>query len=556
VEVAILGSFNPMSTTAVDYPPHFVDGLGARHLVRDDRNGELHEHLLFALELVEAPGFVVALGERVARLSGFRNACYARIGHVESSEPSDVALVSEFTHGWRLAQVLDLAERERMTVEPGTVLGLIRQLLPAVALLSQQARDVAHGALGPERVLVTPQGRLVIVEHVLGSALEALQYGRGRLWRDFRIATPPTSGLPRMGPRTDVTQVGVVALSLVLGRRLGLADFPDRLPALIDEGRDRWSRGEAAEIASPMAEWLGRALQVDAKGFFQSTFEAQAALERMLSNHRSYLNAPVVLQPLLARLPPVVPALEPAEDPPAAVHQTPPVEVDVVSAVVPAKDAPGEAELALPVETGPEPEAVAAVSPVGEPPVSIVASVEGAPVRRRGLVAALAVVTLVAVIEAGLLTVAWGRSGDGAPLTADGELVVQSRPVAARVSINGEDKGVTPLTLRLAPGSHVLQVSIGNAEPRVIPLTIRAGVQTAQYVELLNVPTTGILEIRSDPPRARVWIDGRDRGLTPLTVRDLPPGEREVVLERQSRRITQTVRVEPGSTAQLVVPIQ
>jgi hypothetical protein len=80
-------------------------------------------------------------------------------------------------------------------------------------------------------------------------------------------------------------------------------------------------------------------------------------------------------------------------------------------------------------------------------------------------------------------------------------------------------------------------------------------VQTAQYIELQGVPTTGALEIRSDPSGARVTIDGRPRGTTPVMVRELPVGDHSVVLEAGGRKVTQAVRIEPGSTAQLVVPI-
>jgi hypothetical protein len=124
------------------------------------------------------------------------------------------------------------------------------------------------------------------------------------------------------------------------------------------------------------------------------------------------------------------------------------------------------------------------------------------------------------------------------------------------VVIDDQDAGITPLTVRVSPGTHVLQVRAGSAEPRVIPLQIRAGVQTAQYVELMGVASTGVLEVRSEPSKAKVTIDGQDRGSTPLTLRDVAPGNYQVVLERAGWKSTQVVRVEPGATAQLVVPIR
>lgn len=171
--------------------------------------------------------------------------------------------------------------------------------------------------------------------------------------------------------------------------------------------------------------------------------------------------------------------------------------------------------------------------------------------RSTGAVAAL---LALAILQAVLIGWQWTRPAEG--LGGDGELVVQSRPEGARVVIDDTERGVTPLTVTISPGTHVLQLRAGASEPRIIPLTIRPGVQTAQYVELHGVAVTGVLEVRSEPPQARVTIDGRERGSTPLTLRDVIPGDYQVVLERAGWRSSQVVRVEPGTTAQLVVPIR
>jgi len=148
-----------------------------------------------------------------------------------------------------------------------------------------------------------------------------------------------------------------------------------------------------------------------------------------------------------------------------------------------------------------------------------------------------------------------GRRAPGVPLAGEGELVVQSRPPGASVSVDGTKRGVTPLTVSLKSGAHVLEVQIGKAEPRVIPLTIQANVQTAQYIEMQGVQATGSLEIKSEPSGARVIIDGQPRGTTPATVRDLAAGDHAVVIELGARKVTHTVKIETGNTAQLLVPI-
>ena len=138
---------------------------------------------------------------------------------------------------------------------------------------------------------------------------------------------------------------------------------------------------------------------------------------------------------------------------------------------------------------------------------------------------------------------------------SEGELAVQSRPPGARVIVDGKDQGVTPTTVRLPEGPHVLEVQVGKAEPRVIPLTIAAGVQTSQYIELRDVVVTGTLSIKSEPPGARITIDGQPRGTTPATIANLTAGDHAVLLELAGRKVSHAVKIEGGSSAQLMVPM-
>jgi hypothetical protein len=195
-----------------------------------------------------------------------------------------------------------------------------------------------------------------------------------------------------------------------------------------------------------------------------------------------------------------------------------------------------------------------APAPVAAEPAVLAAPAEPAAPAKPWVKMALVGFAALALIEAGIIGWLLTR-GDAPALTARGELVVQSRPVAARVSIDGEERGITPYSAELPPGPHILEVRVGRSEPRVIPVMIRDGVQSGIYVELQSVATVGAVDVRSDPARARVTVDGQYRGMTPIVIKDLPPGDHEVVLEANGRQVKQTVRVEPGVTSQLVVPL-
>ena len=169
------------------------------------------------------------LRERVSRLANFRHGYYSRVRRVDRVDGgTTLALVSETPQGARLSRILEVAAASGLELDINAALCLVRQLVPAVAMLHQNARDVSHGAIAPERILITPNARVVIVEYVLGAAVEQLGYNRERLWKELRVAAPSSAGAPRINHRTDVMQLGMVALALVVGRPLEDDDLPIR----------------------------------------------------------------------------------------------------------------------------------------------------------------------------------------------------------------------------------------------------------------------------------------------------------------------------------------
>ena len=212
-----------------------------------------------------------------------------------------LSIVSDHVEGTRLSDILRVAHERNLQLDINAALCLIRQLVPAVALLHENAREVAHGLIAPERLVVTPHARLVIVEHVLAAAVEQLQFSRERLWQEFRISMPPSAGMPRFDHRADVTGVGLVALALVLGRPLHPAEFPNHLPTLLNEARERTALGEEQPLSQPLRDWLARALQLDTRRAFASAPEALSALEEIVADDSMYVAAPVALETFLSR---------------------------------------------------------------------------------------------------------------------------------------------------------------------------------------------------------------------------------------------------------------
>jgi hypothetical protein len=150
-----------------------------------------------------------------------------------------------------------------------------------------------------------------------------------------------------------------------------------------------------------------------------------------------------------------------------------------------------------------------------------------------------------------------GRSLMMVPAEAEtsGTLVVQTNPAGVAVVVDGQARGATPLTVTLAPGPHNLEL-LTEGSVRTIPLTIEAGGTVSQFVELAAAPaTTGALQVQSEPSGARVTVDGKPQGVAPLTVEGLAPGSHSVGVSNDLGSVTQSVTINAGATASLVVPM-
>jgi hypothetical protein len=279
----------------------FRDGLGDRFLTRATETGDAVERLRVSADLAAQER---ALSERVDRLLNFRNVRFPRVHQVQSEtiDGSKVVwVVSEHVPGTRLSELLAFVQsHEALVVDVNMALQVGREVLSALAVL-HDSRGVTHGALGLERLILTPQGRVILADYALGGAFEKLQMARTRLWRDFRIAMPPSAGLPRFDRRSDVANLAVAVLMLLSGRPLGPGDSLDGLRKLLDGAGERLPNGRLRPLSSSLKGWLERALPIESRRPFATALEAQVALEDVLKKERAYAPTPAALKSFLQR---------------------------------------------------------------------------------------------------------------------------------------------------------------------------------------------------------------------------------------------------------------
>jgi serine/threonine-protein kinase len=117
-----------------------------------------------------------------------------------------------------------------------------------------------------------------------------------------------------------------------------------------------------------------------------------------------------------------------------------------------------------------------------------------------------------------------------------GSLRIVSEPAGARVRLDGETKGETPLDIAGLPfGSHDVRVERRGFDPQVRTVELSAEAPDAEVTVSLTraAPTTGVADVVSTPAGAAVSVDGKPSGRTPLAGLVLRPGTRrlEIALE-------------------------
>jgi hypothetical protein len=141
-------------------------------------------------------------------------------------------------------------------------------------------------------------------------------------------------------------------------------------------------------------------------------------------------------------------------------------------------------------------------------------------------------------------------------------MIVRSNPARAGVTVNGEWRGRTPLTLSgLKFGSYTVrvvqpgfatgreEVRLSAAEPsRALSFRLRRAAGSAPAASRGAAPSAapssaaasrmvGSIYVDSRPRGARVMLDGRLVGTTPTRINDVPIGSHVVRLELPDHRL-------------------
>jgi serine/threonine protein kinase len=142
------------------------------------------------------------------------------------------------------------------------------------------------------------------------------------------------------------------------------------------------------------------------------------------------------------------------------------------------------------------------------------------------------------------------------PESLSGSLVVKSTPVGATVFVDGKEKGVTPLNLEnVEKGLHIVKVTKHCFSVIEKKIDITASGETGIDVELESM--CGSLVVKSTPVGATVFVDGKEKGVTPLSLDNVKKGDLTVKLIKKGFETeSKIIRVKPSEQFNFFVKLR
>ncbi len=138
-----------------------------------------------------------------------------------------------------------------------------------------------------------------------------------------------------------------------------------------------------------------------------------------------------------------------------------------------------------------------------------------------------------------------------------GKLAVRSTPPSARIYLNDQPKGETPLDLNVPPGSYAIRAVSRGYDPQVRTSTVAIG--TEALVEFTLDKSSGTILLTTEPPGVSVFLDGDPCGLTrsrpgarlsdQLEIEFVPRGKRTLQLSKPGFfEVSRPIEIAPQQT--------
>ncbi len=498
------------------------------------------------------------------------------VGHTEDKIPW---LAMEYVDGETVAELL---QGEKL--KPEVVIGLVSQI--AAAIDYAHAEGVVHRDIKPSNVIVYAGEKVKVTDFGIAKLMDADATHSGLMMGTPSYMSPEQAMGEDLDGSTDIFSLGVVAFEMLSGQqpfpgnnvtsilyKLVHSDpiHPDNLEVL-GLLPDKWHEVFSRVLAKSPSERYPTAA-----AFVQNLELCLGSWFGALEGETVILREPVLAPTELARasnvdtdetvvVPPPIPPSRGVESDETILAGPPRMDsIETMTAPIPvvpmsrrrdsedldetiAAPAP-DIERTLYAGPGIEPEASAAAgdetvveAPQNRPAMTVTIR------KPRGLSRLLlAVVGVAALLLVGLGAFLLSRiPAEEIPsepvevvepppaLPTTGSLRVSTQPEGARVLVNGEDRGSSPLLLEALPlGTYQVRIESGGfeaeeVEAAITPEAPAASLDVTLKAQAPAAPRPAIFRIRSNPPGAQVAVDGRDVGVTPIERLQVDAGSRVV----------------------------
>jgi serine/threonine-protein kinase len=460
-------------------------------------------------------------------------------------------IAMEYVQGEDLRSIVQAMQRQGTHSFPlehalQVVIGVCAGLEHAHCGTDLQGRplEIVHRDVSPQNILVTFTGDVKLVDFGIARAKLAgweQQTHSGQLRGKAPYMSPEQGQGLELDRRSDLFSAGIVLFELTTGRRLFRGE--NQFDTLRRVASGDYPRPSAVRAGYPpvLEAIVVRALALDRDERYQRARDLQGDLEEFV-RHQQLPSSSLAMAHFMGGI---------FADQLARQGE----ELAQGKRAADRMVAPNEADSSVPSTAGSQDTPLATAQPsTGSWHPMRPSSWSG-----RVVVAAATLVAVIA-IASGLL---WAsRTGTGISSGTQGQMAVLSQPPGATIVVDGQARSArTPHVvegLRLGR-TYQLRLSLEGYRDATRQVRLNAGHPRERvYFDLLPA-SKAMVEVTSEPPGAKVYIDGREHDEpTPTTIAELNPGSPHSVLLKLSGYGDgqASFRLQPGEVHQLSLELE
>jgi serine/threonine-protein kinase len=372
--------------------------------------------------------------------------------------------------------------------------------------LSGDEMNIVHRDVSPQNILCTFSGDVKLVDFGIAKAGRSTleDTGDGQLRGKIPYMSPEQAGAQPLDARSDIFSLGIILFELCTGKRLFRGTDDVETLRMIALGEYPRPRSINPALHPRLEEIILRALEKDRSARYQSARDLQSDLEDHIREEQlkvSSISLGAWMQTLFHD------KLESQREMLQEGRQL----ADVIAAQAAIEDESARISL---TSSGVRQKSEA---PPKRGPWFIVAS-------------------LIALAVAGFAAFATMRPGVESTAIEAGSVSISSTPEGAAILLDGTRREErTPATIeRLPLGRYAVTITMDGYAPfhGDIELTQEnPGAEITATLERPSARALGMARVVTDPPGARVLLDGHDTGqLTPATVAEIEPGIQHTIV--------------------------